>query len=561
MKILLQTAVNTLEAEIAGEATERSGLQLSGAAVSLLHTVGSILTSMTGDALDLKPAGGQQFGGRTLPPACHPILSTSSFTSSCSASSVSSAASSISSSDAQLPFPQPSAVATATATPTLPLSLVLPQASAPPQSGIPVSSPPDPAFSGLVSEVWISAVAAAAASHGGLVFPSSSSFTHSDHTVTMTTGPQGPGNLEPVVSSVGPLAGHFFPPIPGFGQFSASNLLSFYEQALPSHCNTASVTNTAASATGSIPLQSLQPLGSGLLSTPQSAHCLTPAVSRHLSAYSASPGLFAGCRTPTPTATPTPMATPTTPTTNASNSAATTPATSHIGHTSYTSARLFARHSSPAGGLVGQASSVGRLSNEPMGVAARHPLAGSMGSGPSGKSRLSARNALPAAPADFSPGPASSAGLCARLGLESALVGAGVGVGGGVSGEGVIICPVCQFDARWFSELRAHMVNHSEHRMFGCCYCVYRAKWKWDVAKHMRRCPRARHVAHLQNELLLRIVKYHPPPVGDILHNYFPQDGFPGVDIDRPISPPTATLTPESTSGPPPVFTPSTPVQ
>lgn len=101
-----------------------------------------------------------------------------------------------------------------------------------------------------------------------------------------------------------------------------------------------------------------------------------------------------------------------------------------------------------------------------------------------------------------------------------------------------IICPVCNFDARWFSELRAHMVNHSEHRMFGCCFCTYRAKWKWDVAKHMRRCPLGRHVAHLSNEALLRIVRYHPPPKGNILYNYFPQDGFPGVGLDRPPTPP-----------------------
>ncbi|KAF6769503.1 hypothetical protein AHF37_12577 [Paragonimus kellicotti] len=106
--------------------------------------------------------------------------------------------------------------------------------------------------------------------------------------------------------------------------------------------------------------------------------------------------------------------------------------------------------------------------------------------------------------------------------------------------ECTIICPVCKFDARWFSELRAHMVNHSGHRMFGCCYCPYRAKWKWDVAKHMRRCPLGRHVAHLSNESLLRIVRYHPPPPGNILFNYFPQDGFPGVGIDRPPTPPSA---------------------
>ncbi|CAL8107475.1 unnamed protein product [Calicophoron daubneyi] len=122
-----------------------------------------------------------------------------------------------------------------------------------------------------------------------------------------------------------------------------------------------------------------------------------------------------------------------------------------------------------------------------------------------------------------------------RTSTETALTKNGEGY------ECAIVCPVCKFDARWFSELRAHMVNHSEHRMFGCCYCPYRAKWKWDVAKHMRRCPLGRHVAHLSNEALLRMVRYNPPPSGDILFNYFPQDGFPGVGLDRPPSPPTRT--------------------
>ncbi|CAH8827165.1 unnamed protein product [Trichobilharzia szidati] len=108
--------------------------------------------------------------------------------------------------------------------------------------------------------------------------------------------------------------------------------------------------------------------------------------------------------------------------------------------------------------------------------------------------------------------------------------------------ESTFICPVCKFRARWFSELRAHMVNHSEHRMFGCCYCQYRAKWKWDVAKHMRRCPLGRHVSHLPNEALLRIVKYHAPREGDILYGYFPQSGFPGVGIDHPPTPPSSVM-------------------
>uniref|UniRef100_A0A5K3FUN5 C2H2-type domain-containing protein n=1 Tax=Mesocestoides corti TaxID=53468 RepID=A0A5K3FUN5_MESCO len=102
----------------------------------------------------------------------------------------------------------------------------------------------------------------------------------------------------------------------------------------------------------------------------------------------------------------------------------------------------------------------------------------------------------------------------------------------------LIPCPACPFVARWFSELRAHMVNHSGHRMFGCCYCPYRAKWKWDVAKHMRRCLHARHVAHLPNEGLLRMITYFAPPPEDILYAYFPRCGYPGIGVDQPPLPP-----------------------
>lgn len=102
----------------------------------------------------------------------------------------------------------------------------------------------------------------------------------------------------------------------------------------------------------------------------------------------------------------------------------------------------------------------------------------------------------------------------------------------------LIPCPYCPLKSRWFSELRAHVVNHSDHRMFGCCYCGYKAKWKWDVTKHMRRCSLARHVAHLPNSRLVRMVTFDPPPIGDLLCTYFPQEGLPGVGVELPVPPP-----------------------
>ena len=49
-------------------------------------------------------------------------------------------------------------------------------------------------------------------------------------------------------------------------------------------------------------------------------------------------------------------------------------------------------------------------------------------------------------------------------------------------------CPMCDFRARWKSELKSHATNHTVYKPFLCPFCHYRSKWKWDVVKHMRRC-------------------------------------------------------------------------
>lgn len=49
-------------------------------------------------------------------------------------------------------------------------------------------------------------------------------------------------------------------------------------------------------------------------------------------------------------------------------------------------------------------------------------------------------------------------------------------------------CNICEYRARWPSEITQHMKNHSDEKPYCCPQCSYRSKWKWDVVKHMKRC-------------------------------------------------------------------------
>ena len=49
-------------------------------------------------------------------------------------------------------------------------------------------------------------------------------------------------------------------------------------------------------------------------------------------------------------------------------------------------------------------------------------------------------------------------------------------------------CDVCEYRARWPSEITQHKKNHSNEKPFRCPRCTYRSKWKWDVVKHLKRC-------------------------------------------------------------------------
>ena len=49
-------------------------------------------------------------------------------------------------------------------------------------------------------------------------------------------------------------------------------------------------------------------------------------------------------------------------------------------------------------------------------------------------------------------------------------------------------CQLCEYRARWPSEITQHMKNHSDEKPYHCPRCSYKSKWKWDVVKHLKRC-------------------------------------------------------------------------
>ena len=49
-------------------------------------------------------------------------------------------------------------------------------------------------------------------------------------------------------------------------------------------------------------------------------------------------------------------------------------------------------------------------------------------------------------------------------------------------------CDLCEYRARWPSEMTQHAKNHSDEKPYHCPQCTYRSKWKWDVVKHLKRC-------------------------------------------------------------------------
>ena len=65
------------------------------------------------------------------------------------------------------------------------------------------------------------------------------------------------------------------------------------------------------------------------------------------------------------------------------------------------------------------------------------------------------------------------------------------GKGGPSSSAEILLpykCSVCEYRARWPSEITQHMKNHSDEKPYLCPRCTYKSKWKWDVVKHLKRC-------------------------------------------------------------------------
>ena len=67
---------------------------------------------------------------------------------------------------------------------------------------------------------------------------------------------------------------------------------------------------------------------------------------------------------------------------------------------------------------------------------------------------------------------------------------ADVGGSGTASAETLLPfkCELCEYRARWPSEMTQHAKNHSDEKPYHCPQCTYRSKWKWDVVKHLKRC-------------------------------------------------------------------------
>lgn len=48
-------------------------------------------------------------------------------------------------------------------------------------------------------------------------------------------------------------------------------------------------------------------------------------------------------------------------------------------------------------------------------------------------------------------------------------------------------CGLCQRSFRWPAGLRNHFMSHTRQQPFGCRHCPYRAKQRFQVAKHLQR--------------------------------------------------------------------------
>lgn len=69
-------------------------------------------------------------------------------------------------------------------------------------------------------------------------------------------------------------------------------------------------------------------------------------------------------------------------------------------------------------------------------------------------------------------------------------------------------CSICEYRARWPSEITQHMKNHSDEKPYCCPRCTYKSKWKWDVVKHLKRCGGGT----IKDVIDMTKVKRTPPP-------------------------------------------------
>ena len=94
---------------------------------------------------------------------------------------------------------------------------------------------------------------------------------------------------------------------------------------------------------------------------------------------------------------------------------------------------------------------------------------------------------IPQAPEETSSSPMPTKSSFGRLSKKYA----GLATGNSPASAEMLLpykCSVCEYRARWPSEITQHMKNHSDEKPYSCPRCTYKSKWKWDVVKHLKRC-------------------------------------------------------------------------
>ena len=121
-------------------------------------------------------------------------------------------------------------------------------------------------------------------------------------------------------------------------------------------------------------------------------------------------------------------------------------------------------------------------------------------------------------------------------------------------------CTICEYRARWPSEISQHMKNHSNEKPYHCPRCSYKSKWKWDVVKHLRRCgggtvhdvidtTKIRHIAPPNVMVMPHGNLQKPPQQSPAQQPVFPTNQkFDGIGLPSSVSPSASSTASSSTA-------------